>query len=78
MIAAVSDYVGARKAAAAFGLVTFIFGLGQISGPAIAGVLAEETGGFSSSFLMSGILAGLAIFLTSFLSRPARDKALTT
>ncbi len=73
MIAAVSDYVGALKAAAAFGLVTFIFGLGQISGPAIAGILADKTGSFSSSFLMSGVFAGLAIFLTLFLGKPARD-----
>jgi MFS family permease len=77
MIAAVSDYVGAGKAAAAFGLVTFIFGLGQISGPAIAGVLAEQTGDFSSSFFMAGMLAVLAIFLTLFLSKPARDKIKT-
>jgi MFS family permease len=70
MIAAVSDYVGAYRAFAAFGFVTFIFSLGQISGPAVAGVLAEQAGSFSSSFLMAGILAGLAIFLTAFLRRP--------
>ena len=51
MVAAVSEYVGVDKALAAFGLITFIFGLGQIAGPAIAGVLAERTGSFSSSFL---------------------------
>jgi MFS family permease len=70
MIAAVSDYVGAVRAVAAFGFVTFIFGLGQISGPAVAGVLAETSGSFSSSFLMAGILAGLAILLSAFLRKP--------
>lgn len=70
MAAAVGDYVGARKAAAAFGLVTFIFGLGQITGPAIAGVLAEKTGSFSGSFYMAAAFAGAAILLTSFLKRP--------
>ncbi|MDA8084848.1 MAG: MFS transporter [Nitrospiraceae bacterium] len=73
MAAAVGDYVGARKAATAFGLVTFIFGFGQIAGPAVAGVLAEKTGSFSSSFLMAGICAGLAILLTAFLKSPAAD-----
>ncbi len=70
MIAAVSDYAGARKAVAAFGFVTFIFGLGQISGPAIAGVLAEQTGSFSSSFLMAAALAGTAIILSTLLKKP--------
>jgi predicted MFS family arabinose efflux permease len=71
MAAAVGDYVGSQKAATAFGLVTFIFGLGQISGPAVAGVLAERTGSFSSSFYMAAGFAGLAILLTAFLRKPA-------
>ncbi len=73
MIATVSDYVGAMRAVSAFGFVTFIFALGQISGPAVAGVLAERAGSFSSSFLMAGIFAGLAILLTSFLRSPRTD-----
>lgn len=70
MAAAVGDYVGAQKAARAFGLVTFIFGFGQIAGPAVAGVLAEKTGSFSSSFFMAAGAAGIAILLTSFLKKP--------
>lgn len=70
MAAAVGDYVGARNAAAAFGLITFIFGFGQISGPAVAGILAEKTGSFSISFYMAAGLAGVAILLTVFLKKP--------
>jgi MFS family permease len=70
MVAAVSEYVGVDKALAAFGLITFIFGLGQIAGPAIAGVLAERTGSFSSSFFMAAVFAGVAILLTVFLKKP--------
>jgi len=70
MAAAVGDYVGARNAAAAFGLITFIFGFGQISGPSVAGILAERTGSFSSSFYMAAGFAGVAILLTSFLKKP--------
>ncbi len=70
MAAAVGDYVGARNAAAAFGLITFIFGFGQISGPAVAGILAEKTGSFSSSFYMAAGFAGVAILLTVFLKKP--------
>jgi predicted MFS family arabinose efflux permease len=51
-------------------LITFIFGLGQIAGPSIAGVLAERTGSFSSSFFMAAAFAGAAILLTGFLKKP--------
>jgi len=70
MVAAVSEYVGAEMALAAFGFITFIFGLGQITGPSIAGVLAERTGSFASSFFMAAAFAALAIVLTAFLHKP--------
>jgi len=72
MAAAMGDYMGVHRAAAAFGLVTFIFGLGQISGPAVAGMLAEKTGSFTSSFYMAAAFAVLAILLTMFLKRPSK------
>jgi MFS family permease len=75
MAAAAGDYVGAHKAGQAFGLMTFIFGFGQISGPAIAGALAEKTGSFSGSFYMAAAFAGIAIVLTGFLKRPKSDSA---
>lgn len=70
MVAAVSEYVGADKALSAFGFITFIFGLGQIIGPSVAGILAGRTGSFSSSFGMAAVFAGLAILLTGFLKKP--------
>lgn len=70
MAAAVGDYVGPQKAAQAFGFITFIFGLGQITGPSIAGVLAEKTGSFTSSFYMAAFFAAIAIALTSILKKP--------
>ncbi len=74
MAATVGDYVGSERAAAAFGLVTFIFGFGQISGPAVAGLLAEAAGGFSSSFLMASAGAALGILFTAFLRKPAEGR----
>ncbi len=70
MVAAVSEYVGIDRALSAFGFITFIFGLGQITGPSIAGVLAERTGSFSSSFFMAAAFAGVAFVLASFLKKP--------
>jgi MFS family permease len=67
--------VGADETAAAIGFVTFIFGLGQISGPAVAGVLAEKTGSFTSSYYMAAAFAGVAILLAVFLRKPETDPA---
>ena len=69
MTALVGDYVGPQKTARVFGFITFIFALGQIAGPAIAGFLAEKYGSFSSSFLMASVFAGLAVFLSSRLKK---------
>ncbi|MBL6957484.1 MAG: YbfB/YjiJ family MFS transporter [Rhodospirillales bacterium] len=70
MAAAAGDYMGAERAAAALGLITFIFGFGQMLGPAIAGMLADQSGSFQSSFTMTAALAGLAVVLTAFLRKP--------
>jgi len=71
MLAAVSDQVGPEHALSAFGFITFVFGLGQIAGPAVAGLLAERTGSFHSSFGMAAAFAALAIALTTRLRKPA-------
>jgi MFS family permease len=71
MAALVGDYVGPQKTARVFGFITFIFALGQIAGPAVAGFLAERYGTFSSSFLMAALFAGFAVILSGLLKKPA-------
>jgi MFS family permease len=73
MLAAVSEHVRGEETFGAFGLVTFVFGIGQISGPAVAGVLAQATGSFSSSFLLAAVLAAAAILLASLVPHPGRE-----
>lgn len=70
--ALVADYAGQQRVAAIFGFVTFIFGLGQISGPYLAGLVAEQTGDFSLSFLLAFCLALSGALLSFFL--PTRKK----
>jgi MFS family permease len=70
--ALVGDYVGRARVAEVFGIITFIFGIGQISGPALAGFLADRTGSFSSSFTLAGLLALAAVVLTASLKTPGR------
>jgi MFS family permease len=67
MSALIGDHAGPERTAAMFGFVTFLFGIGQIIGPACAGFLAERSGTFSSSFLLAAVLAGVAIVLSLLL-----------
>lgn len=72
MAALVGDYAGPGKAARIFGIITFIFALGQIAGPAAAGILAEQTGNFSVSFLMAAALTLAAAFLSGLIGEKPR------
>ena len=67
MAAAVGDYLGKARAAAAFSIITFCFAIGQTLGPAVAGMVAESTGTFSGSYLVSALLTGFAVIWTRFL-----------
>lgn len=70
MAAAVGDYLGKARAAAAFSIVTFCFAIGQTIGPALAGMVAESTGTFTGSYLASAVLTGLAVICAWFLPDP--------
>jgi len=69
MAALVGDYVGPQRVAAVFGFITFIFGLGQIGGPYLAGILAEKCGSFSYSFFLAFTMAILAVLLSALLPK---------
>ena len=64
MLALVGDLVGPYHTVRAFGLITFIFGIGQITGPYIAGLLAEKTGDFSGAFLLAAAMTVSAMLLS--------------
>jgi MFS family permease len=70
MAAAVGDYLGKARAAAAFSIITFCFAIGQTLGPAVAGMVAESTGTFTGSYLASAVLTGLAVLWARFLPDP--------
>jgi MFS family permease len=67
MAALIGDHASPERTAALFGFVTFLFGIGQIIGPACAGFLAEQRGTFSAGFLLAAILAGTAMVLSLLL-----------
>ena len=48
------------------------FGAGQITGPAVAGFLADRTGTFSLPFWLCAVLTALAVALTYCLRPPSK------
>lgn len=59
MSALAGDIFGVRLVPAAFGLMTVIFGIGQIISPTLAGAIADTTGSFAQAFLLAGIFSFL-------------------
>jgi MFS family permease len=57
---------GPRQAAHRLGIFTVFVGAGQVIGPVVAGVLADRSGSFDSSYLLAAILAVAGVL---FLSR---------
>jgi len=57
MAALCGDLFGARLAPAALGLITVVFGLGQVAGPLLAGTIADATRSFGPAFLLAGAVA---------------------
>lgn len=67
--AAAGDYLGPEAAAAGFAVLTLMFAVGQVLGPAGAGILAEWTGGFAVSYSIAVGLNALAVLLCLFVKR---------
>ncbi len=65
--AAIADYLGPLKAAQGFASVTLLFCIGQITGPSLAGLLAEIHGNFSPAYLLASLLTLTAALLSLIL-----------
>ncbi|MCX8107908.1 MAG: MFS transporter [Verrucomicrobiae bacterium] len=57
MAALAGDVFGADRAPAALGLMTIVFGGGQVLGPWLAGRIADTTYSFTSAFTLAGMVA---------------------
>lgn len=64
------DVLGPQMAPAALGFLTLFFAVGQVLGPATAGVIADASSGFGPAFLLAGLVALLGAVGAAFL-RPA-------
>ena len=70
MTAAVADYLTPERTVAAISTLTVIFGIGQMLGPILAGIMAEYSGSFTPAYLAATSLVALAIAITLTLPDP--------
>jgi len=66
-----------RDGARGFGWLTFVFSIGQIVGPLIAGPIAQRTGDFRVPLLCSAAALVLAVLLIAVIPRRAYESANT-
>ena len=71
IVATLSDYLPKEKVTAALGHVTFFASFGQIAGPSLAGLLADHSNSFSSSYLLAACLTATAAVLAMLLPKRA-------
>jgi MFS family permease len=70
MAAAVGDYLGMSRAAAAFSTITIFFAAGQTVGPALAGVIGKTSGSFAGAYLLASLITTAAMMFALFLPQP--------
>lgn len=73
ILAATSERVKPALVPVAVSIVTVVFAIGQLIGPALAGWMIERTGSFDSAFISSASLMGVGVLLSFFLLRLERN-----
>ncbi|AGL03074.1 L-lactate MFS transporter [Desulfoscipio gibsoniae] len=75
------DFFGMKNSGVNYGMVFTAWGAAALIGPIIAGQVADATGGYGASYLISGALLLVAALITFFTKAPqpvAHQKALKT
>ena len=66
-----ADYFGRTSIGLIMGLSSIIVLVGQVSGPLLAGVLADATGNYRAGFTVLALLAGVGSVFFLLAQRPA-------
>ncbi len=57
LAAHLSDHLSSQRFGAAFGTITLAFGIAQMSGPQLGGIIGDVTGSFTLVFVVSATIA---------------------
>lgn len=75
MGAAVGDYMSPDQAVRSLGILTVFFGAGQAVGPVVAGVLADRSGTFDSSYLLAAALSAVGAVGSMSMRQPGSSRS---
>ncbi|MCK8823835.1 MFS transporter [Fuchsiella alkaliacetigena] len=67
------DLLGPKNSTRALGLVTFLFSIGSVLGPAVAGQIKELSSSFGSAFYLAAFIAFLGGILSLYLEKTKVD-----
>ncbi len=75
--AACGDILGSRSVPAVLGFATLFFGIGQMLGPALAGMMADAAGSFTPAFLLASVVtaAGTIGALAMRIGHPGEQRS---
>jgi MFS transporter, OFA family, oxalate/formate antiporter len=69
------DYFGMKNFGVNYGFVITAWGIGGVFGPLVGGLIRDFTGGYTNSYLISGLLSLVGVFLALKVTAPAPEKA---
>lgn len=72
------DYFGMKNFGVNYGFVITAWGIGGVFGPLVGGLIRDYTGGYAYSYVISGLLSIVGMFLALKVTAPAPEKAVDT
>ncbi|MDP2812913.1 MAG: OFA family MFS transporter [Erysipelotrichaceae bacterium] len=70
------DYFGMKNFGVNYGFVITAWGIGGVFGPLVGGLIRDFTGGYTYSYVISGLLSLVGVYLALKVTAPIADKAL--
>lgn len=70
------DYFGMKNFGVNYGFVITAWGIGGVFGPLVGGLIRDFTGGYTYSYVISGLLSLVGVYLALKVTAPIADKGL--
>lgn len=70
------DYFGMKNFGVNYGFIITAWGIGGVFGPLVGGLIRDFTGGYTYSYVISGLLSLVGVYLALKVTAPIADKGL--